>query len=125
MSAGAFTTSRYEANAGTIHNIRVQPETLTATFDGTTNAAPAGAVDSAFWAKCSKGNTEYGLRPRSIVIAWDAGAAPTGYLETDTIPIPVMTPAVFAGASIGDAISYLGGTGTVSAKRAENLFPLS
>jgi len=43
MSAGAFQSSKYEANGGNIYKIRVQPETVSATIDGVSNAAPAAA----------------------------------------------------------------------------------
>lgn len=125
MSAGGFTTAVYEANAGTFHNVRLQPETLAATIGGTANAAPAGPVDSPFWCKVSKGATEYGLGPRFGVIGWNDGAAPTGYKESENVAIPILDPALFIAANIGDAVTYNGGTGTLVGKRAENVFPVS
>lgn len=125
MSAGGFTTTIYEANAGTFHNMRVQPETLAATIGGTANAAAAGPVDSPFFAKVSKASTEYGLAPRFGVIRWDDDSAPTGYLESGTVAIPIMTRTLFDAASIGDAVAYNGGTGILVGKRAENQFPVA
>lgn len=125
MSEGGFVTSIYEANAGTFHNVRVQPETLAATIGGTANAAPAGPVDSPFWCKVSKGATEYGLGPRFAVIAWGDGTAPAGYKESENVSIPILDPVLFDASNIGDAVAYNGGTGTLSGKRAENQFPLS
>jgi len=42
MSAGAFVLTNYETDAGTIVPIKLQPETLQATFGGGANTAPSG-----------------------------------------------------------------------------------
>ena len=125
MSAGPFEVSKYEANAGTIHNVSVQPETLAATFDATANDPPAGAVDSPFWAKISKAKSEYGLRPRAVNFRFNDGATPAGYAVGQTIQIAVMQQSVFDGINVGDAATYLSAAGTIRGKVAENLFPLS
>lgn len=113
MSQGRFTRSKYEANNGDIHNIRVQPETLLATLGGTVNAAPSGAVDQSISARVSGGNREVGLKARSVTIAWNEGNAPDGYDERTPTRIPVLTPALFNSLSNGSTVSYNGGTGVV------------
>jgi len=55
MSAGAFTRTRYRADSGDTHPIRVQPETLTAAFGATANSAPTDAIDNPISAKVSNG----------------------------------------------------------------------
>lgn len=123
MSAGAFTQTFYEALSGDIHVVKVQPETLAASFSGIANDAPAGPATSNFWAKISKGNTEYGLRPRAVRFRWDAGQTPAGYQEGQTQIIHVMQNNVFNGITVNSVATYLGGTGTITGKLPENLYP--
>ena len=121
MSAGKYSTAgKYTADGGTIHPIRVQPETLTMTVGGTANAAPAGAVNSPFSAKISKNRRGYGLKPRSITIRWD-GAAPDGYDPNGLITLPILQAALFNSAQKDTAVSYLGSTAKVVYKTPESL----
>jgi len=121
MSSGQFSTAgKYTSDSGTIHNIRVQPETLTMTIGGTANAAPAGAVNSPFSAKVSKNRRGYGLKPRTVTIRWD-GAAPDGYDPNGLITLPVLQAALFNTAQKGTAVAYLGATAKVVYKTPESL----
>lgn len=107
MSAGAFTSSRYAAEAGTIHPIRVQPETLAATIGGTANDPPAGAANSKISARVSNGNRQFGLKPRRVSFKF-TGALPTGYKADQVLTIPALTKA-FWDLAIKDAEgTYLG-----------------
>jgi len=74
MSAGAFTRTRYRADSGDTHPIRVQPETLTAAFGATANSAPTDAIDNPISAKVSNGNRAFGLKPRSVTIVFETNA---------------------------------------------------
>ena len=121
MSEGRFTRSRYEANDGDIHPIRVQPETLTATVGGAANAAPTGAVDNSISAKVSRGNRGFGLRPRFVTFAWNEGAAPSGYDDRTLQRLPILTESVWDGIEVNDPVSYLGGTGVVVSKSPESI----
>lgn len=106
MSSGQFLGSKYESNAGTIHPIRVQPETLGAVIATIPNAAPAGNVTSGISARVSNGNRQFGLKPRGVVLAW-TGAVPEGY-SGDPVYIPALTPA-FYNAAVKEAVgTYLG-----------------
>lgn len=83
MSAGVFEISRYESSelAGQIMNIRVQPETIAAEINGTSNAAPAGAVTLPLFALVSGGNSEYGVKPRKVTLRFtNQGSLPAGVL---------------------------------------------
>lgn len=67
MSAGNFILSRYQADNGAIHPIRLQPETLAASI-GTVNVAPTGTVTVGLRAKVSKTKRAYGLGPRTVTV---------------------------------------------------------
>jgi len=92
MSAGAFTRTRYRADSGDTHPIRVQPETLTAAFGATANSAPTDAIDNPISAKVSNGNRAFGLKPRSVTIVFETNA-PTGYKVGSYIRLPILQPA--------------------------------
>ena len=106
MSAGEFVRSRYESNAGNIHPIRVQPETIAAEI-GSANAAPAAGVDVAISAKVSGGRRELGLIARKVRLAFTA-APPAGYAEDSIVTIPILTPAVFNAIAVGQTGTYQG-----------------
>lgn len=120
MSAGAFSRSIYEADNGDFHPIRVQPETLAASFGGTANAAGAGPIDNPLSAKVSNGNRAFGLKPRSVTVVFET-TAPTGYKTGSYIRIPVLQPALYAAAASGDSITYLGLTATIVGKNPERV----
>lgn len=106
MSAGRFESTKYELNGGQVAAIRVQPETVLATFGGTANAAPAGAIDFPVAAKVTKGNREYGLGARSVSAVW-TGTVPTGYDNRGTLNITILTEALFNTIGVGTVGVYL------------------
>lgn len=122
MSAGAFELKIYEGDSGEKHVVRIQPETEAADFDGTANDFPDGPPTSPFWAKVTKGPSEYGLRPRYVSIAW-TGAPPAGYLAGETVKIMVADPAVYNGITITSDVTYLGAAATVVGKTPEDIYP--
>lgn len=107
MSAGAFEITRYETDPGTIHPIRVQPETLAATLGGTANAAPTGAATGLGSASVSRGRRANGINARLVRLRFTA-TPPTGYLANSTIAIPALTPEFFDAATRGATGTYLG-----------------
>lgn len=119
MSAGPFTTSRYELNNGTIVPIKVQPETILFSNGTISNGPPAGAVTLSLFAKARKGNREYGIGARTVTIAWDA-APPTGYAN-ENLTIPVLTPDTFDAYPIGEGVTYLETAATVVGRKSESL----
>jgi len=73
MSSGRFTTSVYETSAenGSFKlRCRVQPETLSATFAGAANAAPAGPVTAPGSATISQGRRSAGVNMRYVTVQW-------------------------------------------------------
>lgn len=119
MSAGQFDRSKYESNGGEIYSARVQPETLAATFGGTANAEPAGAVTAEVSARMRGSRRTIGMNARSVTIAF-TGAPPAGYDDDQLLRVPIMTPALFDSISRGTVGSYLGAACEVVGKNAEN-----
>lgn len=120
MSAGSFTRSRYEDDDGNVHPIRVQPETLTASFGGTANAAPTGAITDDISAKVSLGTRQFGLRPRLVTVTFGENP-PDGYRTNAYIRIPILRKTVYDGISYGDTLTYLGSSATVAGKSDERI----
>jgi hypothetical protein len=106
MSAGSFTRSRYEADSGEIHPVRVQPETILASIGGSANAAPTGTVTNGISARVSGSSRRFGLRCRSVTLRW-TGAVPEGYEDDGFVRIPILTPAVYNAISRGSTGTYL------------------
>lgn len=120
MSSGAFDKTKYEADNGDIHPIRVQPETVALAKGGTTNAAPTGTITTdAIRAKVSRGNREYGLRPRYITVVYDT-TAPTGYKVGTYIRVPILKSTTFSAISQDDTVTYLGTSARVAGKFPES-----
>lgn len=122
MSAGNFVRSRYETsseNGGGIHPIRVQPETLALTIDGTANAATTSDIDRQTTARANKSSTAYGVGARAVVLEF-TGAAPDGY-SGDPVRVPVLTPDAFLAYQVGQTGTYLGAAVEVISRIAENV----
>lgn len=121
MSAGAFSRSKYEADNGDVYAVRVQPETLAATFGGTANAAPSGAVDQQVSARVGGGNRQIGIKTRAVSVAW-TGGAPTGYKADEILRIPILTKDLYDAITTNSTTgSYLGGTVQVVGKLPERV----
>lgn len=106
MSAGSFVRSKYEADNGDIHPIRVQPETLTANL-GAANSAPVSDVDVSLFASARKSKRSYGLGARTVRVRFTA-TAPTGYAQNQILSVPVLTPATYLAAQTAQTGTYLG-----------------
>lgn len=118
MSAGVFTRSRYEDDDNEIHPIRVQPETLAATFSSVANAAPAGAVTSSISAQVTGSRRGLGLFARYVTVVFTA-TPPTGYAANQSYKVVVPNPTVFDGINVGDTGEYLGVATQVISKTPE------
>lgn len=99
----AYTRTKYQADSGFVHAIRINP--ITVTLAG---AAPVDPVDSEVRVKISKGNREFGIRPRRIKIGKTFGVAPNTFVRTAYIA--VLTPATFAAAThqLNAVVTYKG-----------------
>lgn len=119
MSAGPYISSFYSSNkTGLIHPIRIQPETLTLTVEGTANAAPTGPADIPVSASVSAGKRSLGLNARTVTFKFPTGA-PSGYKDDSPITLPWLNPATFDPIARGNSVSYLGSTGVVQGTSAE------
>lgn len=116
MSAGNFILSKYEADSGEIHPIRIQPETIIAD----TNPAPAGAITQSLRARVGGSSRTYGLHARKIRVTWTAPAThPEGYKDGGTITLPILSAAAYAAINIGQTFNYLANSVTVTGKSPE------
>jgi hypothetical protein len=95
MSSGAFTDSFYESNElGSVHPIRVQPETLALTLGGQANTAPSGTGAIGPSAQVSRGKRSIGINARTVTVRLTAALA--NYATGATITLPWLDPATFA-----------------------------
>lgn len=121
MSAGAFTRGRYQSDNTDVHPIRVQPETILATFGTTQNIEPSAPIgDGLPSAKVSGGRRQFGVNARFAVIAFEDDP-PDGYKLNSPIKIPILLLTTYAGISKGQSVSYLDKTAIVLYKRPEQI----
>lgn len=99
----AFARTKYQSDGGDVHAIRLSPEKVP-----TAGAPPAAVIDTPIRVKVSKGNQEYGIRPRGVVIGRTVGVAPDTFVRTAFIP--VLTPTTFASAAYAEGafLAYKG-----------------
>jgi hypothetical protein len=119
MSAGEFTTTRYQTADGGICSVRVQPETLQAVVNGATNTAPAGEIDQEASAIVSGGRGN-GVFCRKVRLAF-TGEPPEGYKEGGTVVIPWLQPTAWNGFRRGQTGTYLGVAVRVVGRTAESV----
>ncbi len=122
MSSGAFVRTFYGVsteNGGGVAPIRLQPETLAATIGGAANAAPAGPATIPGSATISQGRRSAGINARYITVAWD-DSPPDDYSGL-TARIVVPNPTVYAGAQLGDSVTYLGTPATIVGRTPETV----
>jgi hypothetical protein len=121
MSAGAFTISKYECEeTGGIHPIKIQPETLALELNGTTNAAPTGAIDSAPSAQVSRGKRSIGINARTVT--FKLTAALSGYKQGSPITLPwLKSGTAFNALKRGQTGTYLATAVEVIGKSAEKV----
>ena len=106
---------KYEAESGDIHLLR-----LDAARGAVAGAQPADAVSSNIRAQVSKGNTEYGLRPRGVRLARTIGVAPDTAVKYAFLPVLTVAAYATAAFALGATISYGGNDWEVVAKVPED-----
>lgn len=119
MSAGAFGVARYQTDAGNLCNVKIQPETLAATIDGTANSIPLGATNQEASAIVSGGRGN-GVFCRKLRLQF-TGAVPDGYQSGGVVTIPWLVQAAWAGFKKNDTGTYLGSPVRVVGKTAERV----
>jgi hypothetical protein len=123
MSAGAFVLETYEASyaADTFHPIRVQPETLLATADGSANPGATEAVTNPISARVTGSRRSLGLFARMVRLKVQ-GTPPAGYSTNSIVTIPVLTETAFtAFRTVGTTITYLSASWVVIGSMPENV----
>lgn len=123
MSAGNFLRSKYQASYGDgtkVHPIRIQPELLDIDFAVLSNIEPDGAINNPISAIASLGKNALGLRPRYVTVKRNPlGSGVPGYADESTIRLTILKPDVWDSVTVGEDITYLGGTYTVISKSQE------
>lgn len=126
MSAGGFANVKYEANDGTLHPIKVQPETTELVIGGEKNLVPtegAGTVRSKISARVGGSRRGIGLYARMVYIKFGDtdGAQPTGYKRGSRTAVPILTQSFFSLISKNDTGTYLGKVVTVTGVSSESV----
>ena len=108
-------TLKYQADSSEIHGLLLDPDR--AAKAGT---EPTGDVSSNIKCKVSKGNKEFGLRPRGVRLARIVGTDPDTFRKYSFLP--VLTAAAFGSATfaVGATITIGGVDWEVAAKVAED-----
>lgn len=120
MSAGPFEIYNYKSELGTVHPIRLQPETVALTLDGNANSQSSDEIDSPFSVCVSRGANACGLLPRKVNIKF-TGAAPAGYKADQTYSIPVLVATLWQNAVVNQTGTYLGEAIKVIGKSPEDI----
>lgn len=95
MSSGIFSDSFYSSNElGSVHPIRVQPETIALVLGGQANAAPAGTGAIGPSAQVSRGKRAIGINARTVSIRLTATLA--NYKAGSVITLPWLDDTTFA-----------------------------
>lgn len=120
MSAGAFVSSKYQADQGGIFRIRIQPETAVTTLGVNSNTAPSGSIDQIASARARGSKRRIGVTARTVTLK-PVGSAPAGYKDGQSLVVPVLTPVVYNAVNLGDEATYLGVPYLVSGKSPERV----
>lgn len=109
MSAGAFTKTVYQTDAGLLVPVRVQPETLSISFTGAGSNAPAqGPSQVAGTYNLNLNNRRRKPFSARYVAVKFTGTLPDGYAANQILKIPILTLALFVALVDGTTGTYLG-----------------
>ena len=111
----AKTTLKYQADSSEIHGLILDPNR--AAQAGT---EPTGDVSSNIKVKVSKGNKEYGIRPRGVRLARIVGTAPDTFRKYSFLPVLTATAFASATYAVGATITIDGVEWEVAAKVPED-----
>lgn len=92
-------SSKYEADNGTVHRIRISADRL-----AKAGTVPAGAIDSPISVKISKSNRETGLRPRGVRLTRPLNPTATDKIYYSFLPVLTAAGLEAAAFSIGATI---------------------
>lgn len=78
----AYVRTKYEAENGQIHPLR-----LSAPYAASAGTEPGTPTTSSIPAKVSKGNREFGLRPRGVRLARTVGTGANAFTKSSFLPL--------------------------------------
>lgn len=115
MSQGSFIRARYASNAGVVHAIRVQPETVTSW-----NPQASGEVNGKGTVKATPSRRKKGLFARYVVLSRKVGTDDGPFTGgTIQVRIPIFTVTAWTGITEGSELEYQGVEFTVASKGEE------
>lgn len=91
----AQVTKTYQSNAGTNHLLSLTPD-----YAAAVGSDPTGGTPSKIKAKITKGNREFGIRPRGVRLSRTIGTAPDTFKKYAFLP--VLTEADWNSATFAD-----------------------
>lgn len=116
----AFEVTKYKADDDTVHPIRLNSKTTAVAG----NPAPTEATTSSIYAKVSKSNREFGIRPRRVtgVKTVEVTQGEETYTIRKRVTVPILNPDTFDGTAfdIGATFTYDGEQYTVQSKQSED-----
>ena len=110
-----FTTTKYESDKALVHPIRIKTSRLAAS-----GTPPEGAQTSDIIVKISKGNNEFGIRPRGVRCFRLIGTAPNQFKKYTFVPVLTLDSFASATYSVGAQLTIDGVEWTVGGKRPED-----
>lgn len=114
----AMKVSKYKSDNGSIHPIRLRPDTLTAVA----GTVPEGDVTNPLYVHISKSKRQFGLAPRKVLIARTLGTDPNTYTEYASLPVCDSEDFNLATGAwqIGANVTYKGATWKIVTRTAES-----
>lgn len=121
--AGPFSIAKYESSEGTfVYKIKVQPETIAASFGSTSNAEPSGARTPFLpSAVISRSRRSIGVHPRTVSVKVTATGVSAANAVNSIIQIPILSKATYAAIVEGAVGVYQGDTIVVVTRHPENI----
>jgi hypothetical protein len=112
----AFVRTKYEADSGTIHPLR-----LTTAYAAAAGTVPTGAIDNNVpRAQVSKSNREFGLRPRGVRLARLVGTAPNQFYKYAFLPLRSIADFTSPDYAIGETVTINSVSWEIIEKREED-----
>lgn len=108
-------TYKYEADDGTVHPIRLNDDTAAAA-----GTEPTGGINSNIKAKVSKGNGEFGIRPRRVGLSRVLGTSPNQYRVYRQLPVFTLADYTSAAFTIGASINVGAEIWVIVSKQGED-----
>jgi len=108
-------TYKYESDDGTVHPIRLNADTFSAA-----GAEPTGGINSNIKAKVSKGNGEFGIRPRRVGLSRVLGTSPNEYRVYRQLPVLTLTAYISPQFTIGATINIGADAWQIISKQGED-----